>query len=78
MTNPIDLSGGPPPIHPALVEYLELLWPDRFPVIPMADPAAIALELQRIRGCREVVAFLRHHLTTQTKRPQTTATRSPF
>jgi len=67
MSDRIDLTRGPPSISLALVEYLEAVYPDRFPTVTGAGAEAIALDLMRQRGAREVVAFLRHHLDAQSR-----------
>lgn len=58
-----DLSAGPPPIPAALVEWLEKVYPDRFPALPQGQD--LQLQLQRVAGNLEVVRLLRDHLTRQ-------------
>lgn len=55
-----DLQAGPPPIPPALVEWLEQVWPDAFP-LDLTNP----VELQRQAGRIEVIRLLRSHLDRQ-------------
>lgn len=79
MSDRVDLSGGPPPIPLVLVEYLESVYPDRFPTVVGSSTEHIAMELMKLQGARGVVAFLRHHADAQAKRAQPTTThRSPF
>lgn len=63
----VDLKKGPPPIPPDLVEYLEAVYPDRFPVIEGADAQLITRDLYRSAGRLDVVRFLRDHLVRQSK-----------
>jgi hypothetical protein len=67
----IDLKAGPPPVPLALVEWLEAVYPDRFPKLDITPPH----ELHRLAGCLEVVRLLRDHAQRQMAgvRP-----RSPF
>lgn len=65
---PNQFSGGPPPVPLALVEYLEALYPDRFPAQVLgSDPHALAADLHRHAGRLEVVRFLRDSLSRQSK-----------
>lgn len=62
-------SKGPPPVPADLVEYLEGVYPNRFPSQVLgSDPHAITADLHRHAGRLEVVQFLRDHLTRQTEK----------
>ncbi len=50
----------PDPVPPLeLVEWLERLFPDRFPTVQGHDAVAIAIDLARQQGRLEVVRLLR-------------------
>lgn len=74
----LDLAQGPPPVPLALVEYLEALWPDKFPALTGPDlNAALHTQAGRI----EVIRFLRQHAErtgAQRSPRQPTRTESPF
>jgi len=62
-----DLRKGPPPVPADLVEWLEALYPDRFPTVQGNSVSAIAVDMARCSGRLEVVRLLRDHLTRQTR-----------
>ncbi len=70
------LAGGPPQVSPALVAFLEALYPDRFPdKILGSDPNSIAADLHRQAGRIEVVRYLRSAMQRQSQTaPPTEAT----
>jgi hypothetical protein len=71
---PIDLAKGPPSIPLDLIEYLEVLYPNRFPKIAGSDPHAVSADLHRHAGRLEVVAYLRDQFVRQSRKsPSNTA-----
>jgi len=65
---PPDLKKGPPPIPPGLVEWLEALFPDRFPMWGKDDVPDL-LKLARERGRQDIISLLRDHVSRSSVQP---------
>lgn len=74
MTN---LQQGPPAIPLDLVEYLEAVYPETFPMADIGpDPHAVAAAMNRRAGRLDVVRFLRDHATRQASQAAPTTKKS--
>jgi hypothetical protein len=68
-----DLASGPPPVPPALVDWLEKVFQDRFPDVPENQPIVVE-RVARVAGRLDVVRLLRAHLTRQSGQQPTPTT----